>query len=224
MKTFEIVDRQEMMDIDAYAINILKIPSICLVERASLAVLKNIDLTRRHSFAIIVGVGNNGADGLALARNLLALKKDVYVYILGNLDKAKEDFSLNLDAVKTMTDEIYQVKTIADIENMEKNLDRVNTIVDAIFGTGLNRTVEGVYSYVIDLINRKRIYTISVDLPSGLDATSGKSWGDLVDSDLVVSMQCMKKGLVENSYFTDKTLVEDIGIPQMAIDKILERN
>lgn len=216
-----LVNRKQMQEIDSYAINTLKVPSLCLVERASLAVLKHIDLSIRNSFAIVVGVGNNGADGLALARNLLALGKYVDLYIIGNLAKAKNDFSVNLESIRAMTDQIYEVKSIADIEFMEKNLDKVTTIVDGIFGTGLSRTIEGEYAFVIDLINRKRTYTISIDLPSGLDATTGESLGDLVDADLVVTMQCMKEGLLSNPYFKDKTVVEDIGLPLMAIEKVL---
>lgn len=216
-----IVNRDQMQKIDSYAINTLKVPSLCLVERAALAVLKNIDLNIRQSFAIVVGVGNNGADGMALARNLLALGKYVDVYIIGNLDKASGDFLTNLDSVKTMTDQIYEINTIADMEFMEENLDQVNTIVEGIFGTGLSRTIEGKYAYVIDLINRKGTYTISIDLPSGLDATSGESFGDLVDADLVVTMQCMKEGLYSSSYFKDKTVVEDIGLPLKAIERVL---
>src|SRR5699024_11763060 len=113
-----IVNREEMQKIDHYAINVLNIPSICLVERASLAVLKNIDLNIRNSFAVVVGVGNNGADGVALARNLLAMDKYVDLYIVGNLSKASEEFNLNLKAVRAMTDQIYEVKSIADIEFM----------------------------------------------------------------------------------------------------------
>ncbi|MDD7305768.1 MAG: NAD(P)H-hydrate epimerase [Peptoniphilaceae bacterium] len=219
-----LVNRNQMQEIDNYAINTLKIPSICLVERAALAVLKNIDLKIRHSFAIVVGVGNNGADGLALARNLLAMGKYVDIYIVGNLSKKSKDFSLNLEAVKMMTDNVYQVNTIADIEFMEKNLDKVNTIVDGIFGTGLSRTIEGQFAFVIDLINRKTTYTISIDLPSGLDASSGESLGDVVDSDLVVTMQLMKEGLEKNPYFKNKTVIEDIGLPLMAIEKVLTKN
>lgn len=73
-----VVDRQTMQNIDSYAINEIKIPSLCLVERAALSVMDNINLDIRHTFAIIVSCGNNGADGLALARNLLALGKNCH--------------------------------------------------------------------------------------------------------------------------------------------------
>ena len=216
-----VVDSKQMKKIDQYAINNLKIPALCLVERAALAVLKNIDTKVRNNFAIISSIGNNGADGLALARNLLALNKNVEIYIIGNIDKATDEFMINLNSCKKMTDKVLIVETIEDLENMENNLKEVTTIVDAIFGTGLNRSISGIYSYVIALINRSLKYTISIDLPSGLDASTGEKWGELVDSDLIISMQLMKKGLYIKEELKKKTIIEDIGIPQMAIDHVL---
>ncbi|WP_308655047.1 NAD(P)H-hydrate epimerase [uncultured Anaerococcus sp.] len=216
-----VVDSKTMKKIDQYAIDILKVPSICLVERAALAVIKNINLEKRTSFAIVVGVGNNGADGLAIARNLLAMGKYVEIYIVGDLTKQSQDFKLNLDSCKRLTDKIFEPESIEDLAIMEKNLEEVSTIIDAIFGTGLNRTIQGMHSYMISLINRTMKYTISVDIPSGLDGDSGKKWGEVVDCDLIVTMQIMKMGVYEKSRFRDKCIVEDIGIPQKAIAAIL---
>ncbi|ACV28585.1 Nicotinamide nucleotide repair protein [Anaerococcus prevotii] len=216
-----VVDSKTMKKIDQYAIDVLKVPSICLVERAALAVIKNINLEKRTSFAIVVGVGNNGADGLAIARNLLAMGKYVEIYIVGDLTKQSQDFKLNLDSCKRLTDKIFEPKSIEDLAIMERNLEEVSTIIDAIFGTGLNRTVGGMQSYMISLINRTMKYTISVDIPSGLDGDSGRNWGEVVDSDLIISMQIMKRGVYEKSHFKDKCIVEDIGIPQKAIRAIL---
>ncbi|MDU2598273.1 NAD(P)H-hydrate epimerase [Anaerococcus sp.] len=218
-----VVDKDQMIAIDKYAINELKIPALCLVERAALAVIKNINLDVRKSFAIVIGIGNNGADGLAVARNLLARDFYVDLYIIGSLEKASEEFILNYEAVKNLTENIYMVDTIADLEFMEENLSNVTTIIEGIFGTGLDRTISGTYAYVIALINRSLKYIISIDVPSGLDSTSGDSWGEIVDCDLIVSMQLMKQGVFERSIYKNKCVVEDIGIPQKAINKILPK-
>lgn len=217
-----LVDRETMQKIDKFAIEELKIPSLCLVERAALSVMENINLDVRHSFAIIVSCGNNGADGLALARNLLAYGKNCHIYIIGNKDKASEDFIKNFNACKNLTENIYPVETIEDMKFLRENLDRVNTIIDGIFGTGLNRPVSGIYANIIDLINEKNIYTISIDLPSGFDANGENNYGSYVDSDLIVCMQILKKGLYEDTYFRDKTVVCDIGIPKIAIEKFTD--
>ncbi len=217
-----LVDRETMQKIDKFAIEELKIPSLCLVERAALSVMENINLDVRHSFAIIVSCGNNGADGLALARNLLAYGKNCHIYIIGNKDKASEDFIKNFNACKNLTENIYPVETIEDMKFLRENLDRVNTIIDGIFGTGLNRSVSGIYANIIDLINEKNIYTISIDLPSGFDANGENNYGSYVDSDLIVCMQIFKKGLYEDTYFRDKTVVCDIGLPKIAIEKFTD--
>ena len=217
-----LVDRETMQKIDKFAIEELKIPSLCLVERAALSVMENINLDVRHSFAIIVSCGNNGADGLALARNLLAYGKNCHIYIIGNKDKASRDFIKNFNACKNLTENIYPVETIEDMKFLRENLDRVNTIIDGIFGTGLNRPVSGIYANIIDLINEKNIYTISIDLPSGFDANGENNYGSYVDSDLIVCMQILKKGLYEDTYFRDKTVVCDIGIPKIAIEKFTD--
>ena len=216
-----VVDKDQMQKIDQYAINELKIPSICLVERAALSVIKNIDLNVRKTFALVVGIGNNGADGLAIARNLLARDYYVEVYIIGNIEKAKEDFILNYQAVKNLTDKISLIETILDLEVMEKNISKVSTIIEGIFGTGLDRTITGTYAYVIAMLNRSMKYIISIDIPSGVDSTTGEAWGEVVDSDLIVSMQLMKKGVYDRSIYKNKCVVEDIGIPQKAIDHVL---
>ncbi|MDO5047879.1 MAG: NAD(P)H-hydrate epimerase [Anaerococcus sp.] len=219
-----VVDGKQMKAIDTYAIENLKIPSLALVERASLAILKNINLDIRNSFAIVVGLGNNGADGLALARNLLALDKRVEVYILGDTKKASRDFIINLNAVKTLTDRVYPLVSLEDLSFMENNLREVSTIIDGIFGTGLNRPIKPPHSFAIAAINKTLKYTISIDIPSGLDASTGRSFGEVVDCDLIVSMQLMKKGVYEKSDLRSKCLVEDIGIPKLAIKKVLARD
>ena len=157
-----LVDKEKMQAIDSYAINVLKVPALSLVERASLAVLKHINLNKFGYFAIVVGVGNNGADGLALARNLLARYKDVEIYILGDVEKASEEFRLNLESCQMLCEEIFYVQSIEDLEEMERRLNNVNLIVDAIFGTGLNRPVTGIYATVISIINNVMKYKISI--------------------------------------------------------------
>lgn len=216
-----LVDRDQMQAIDRYAIETLKIPSLCLVERASLAVLKNINLNKFGYFAVVAGVGNNGADGLALARNLLARYKDVEIFIVGDIEKASPEFRMNLESCQMLCEEIFFEETIEDLENMEKRLKNVNLVVDAIFGTGLNRPVNGIYATVISILNNVMKYKISIDLPSGLDATTGQELGEVVDADLIVTMQLMKTGLYERAAYKNKCVIEDIGIPQKAIDSVL---
>lgn len=216
-----LVDRVQMQAIDRYAIEVLKVPALSLVERASMAVLKHINLNKFGYFGVVVGVGNNGSDGLALARNLLARYKDVEIFIIGDVEKASPEFKLNLESCEMLCEEIYYVESIEDLENMEKRLSNVNLIVDAIFGTGLNRPVTGIYATVISIINNVMKYKISIDIPSGLDASTGADLGEVVDADLIVTMQLMKTGVYERPAYKNKCVIEDIGIPQKAIDSVI---
>lgn len=216
-----LVDKDQMQKIDRYAIDELGIPSLVLVERASLAVLKHINLNKYSKFAVVASVGNNGADGLALARNLLSLGKRVDIFILGSIDKASEDFRINLRACKNLTDAIYDFDTLKDLADFEKRISNSQIIIDAIFGTGLNRPVSGLFATVISIMNNVMKYKISIDLPSGLDASTGADLGEVVDADLIIVMQLMKKGLYLREKYKDKCRLEDIGIPKKAIEHIL---
>lgn len=211
-----------MKMIESYAIESYGIPDVALMENAALKVMKNIDLVNRETFAIICGTGNNGADGLVIARNLLALDKTVYVFLLGDINKGSRLFDLNLKVLEKMEANIQSLETIGDFEDFEKNLGRVNTIIDAITGIGFEGAFQGVYDFVIDVINRSRIYTISVDMPSGMEANTGYVPTVCIIPDIVVTFQIMKKGLLEtNRLLNTKIIVEPIGIPIQAVNRVI---
>ena len=216
-----IVTADEMRRIDKYAINVLEIPSIVLMENAALKVIKNIDIERRNSFAVICGTGNNGGDGLAVARGLLSLGKKVYTYIIGSKGEGSEEFKINLRSLMKISDNVKFMNTIGDIQSLPEELENVNMIIDAIFGIGLNSEVKGMAQYVIDTINKSRIYTLSVDIPSGMHPDTGAIMGTCVDPSLIVCMSSMKKGLVRNSLISTDIVVEHIGIPKEAYKAVL---
>ena len=218
----QVVTKEQMKMIESYAIESYGIPDVALMENAALKVMKNIDLVNRETFAIICGTGNNGADGLVIARNLLALDKTVYVFLLGDINKGSRLFDLNLKVLEKMEANIQNLETIGDFEDFEKNLGRVNTIIDAITGIGFEGAFQGVYDFVIDVINRSRIYTISVDMPSGMEANTGYVPTVCIIPDIVVTFQIMKKGLLEtNRLLNTKIIVEPIGIPIQAVNRVI---
>lgn len=214
------VTADEMRLIDRYAIDTLGIPSILLMENAALRTIEKIDLARRHSFAVFCGVGNNGGDGLAIARGLLALGKKVYTFIVGDREKMTEEFRINYGALERIG-EIYWVETLGDLDLLNEKLDHVNTIVDCLFGTGLNRDIRGTAVVVIEQINRSRIFTLSVDVPSGLNATTGESFGAVVDASEVICLQYMKTGLIDSRFVHCPVHVVPIGIPALAYERVI---
>lgn len=215
------VTGNQMKAIDNYCIEKLGIPGIVLMENAALKVIKNIDLNRFNSFTIVCGVGNNGGDGLAVARHLYVLGKKVKVFIIGNLNKGSEDFNTNYNILNNLGLELIHVDSQETLETLNSSLKSSDMTIDAIFGTGLSREVEGLYKDVISSINAYSNYILSIDIPSGMNSDTGEILGIAVKADITVTMQLMKKGLVGNSSEAGQVIVEPIGMPKIAIDSVL---
>ena len=215
------VTGEQMKAIDNYCIEKLGIPSIVLMENAALKVVKNIDLDKFNSFTIVCGVGNNGGDGLAVARHLYVLEKEVRVFVIGNMDKGSKDFNTNYNILKNMGLEIIHIASEEALGKLNQSLKSTDMTIDAIFGTGLSREVEGLYRDVISSINAYSNYILSIDIPSGMNSDTGEILGIAVKADVTVTMQLMKKGLVNNANEAGKVIVEPIGMPKIAIDSVL---
>ena len=137
----ESVSRDEARNADKRAIETFGIPSILLMENAAIAVLNEV---REYAvFAIVCSPGSNGGDGLALARHLCILGKDVRVYIVGDPRKGSEDFKTNLKIMSKLAPEVLNTVTDENFEDFESALRGCETCIDAIFGTGLMREFSG---------------------------------------------------------------------------------
>lgn len=213
-----------MRKIDKYSIEVLKIPSIVLMENAALKVIKNIDLENMHSFSIICGKGNNGGDGLAVARHLHVMGKDISVFLLGGERGLLGDSQINYNILLNMGIKIMPINNMEDINEMRECLEQVDVIIDAILGTGLNKNVEGVYSAAISVINESNSYILSIDIPSGLECNSGRVLGNSIRANKTVTFQLYKKGFLNYGVdkYTGEVVIEDIGIPKDAIHKFHE--
>ena len=165
----KILSIDNVREADNYTIKNEPIKSIDLMERASKQLFYWIKKRLKKSSSIIVfaGPGNNGGDGLALARMLSKASYKVEVKIIKFTDKFSDDFNFNLkrlQEIKEITcEEIDDVKKLSDL-----NPDAV--IIDAIFGSGLSRPVKGLAADVIHFINKHTGVTIAIDVPSGLFA------------------------------------------------------
>lgn len=211
----------EMKAIDTYAINVIGIPSIVLMENAALKVIENIDTNIMHSFTIICAPGNNGGDGLAIARHLLVKNKKVDIFIVGDLNKATTDFQVNLNILKNMKVDFTHITDTNDLDKLKTALIENDLTIDAIFGIGLERPVENTFYEVITRINKFSNKILSVDTPSGLDGDSGEVLGIAVKADQTICFHEMKKGLVDKITHTGSITVVDIGIPKFVNEIIL---
>lgn len=218
------VSGEEMKLIDKYCIENLGIPGIVLMENAALKVLKNIEMNKYNTFVIVCGVGNNGGDGLALGRHLMVQGKKVRFFILGNMDRGSNDFSVNYNIIKNINGDIVHIDSDKKLSLFKDSIIDSDIIIDSIFGTGLTRNVEGIFKDVILSINKSGKYVISIDIPSGLDGNTGKILGICVKASKTITFQLLKRGLAGMEKFAGEIIVEPIGIPDMVIDAVLGEN
>lgn len=216
-----IATAEIMRKIDNYCISELKIPGIVLMENAALKIIKNLDLDKYNSFCVVCTKGNNGGDGFAVARHLYVLNKKVEVFLVGNKEGMSPDCKTNYDILKKIGVNINKVNNIEDINDLRDSIEKNQVTVDAIFGTGLSRNVEGIFDSVISIINENSKYIVSIDVPSGFDSNTGKVLGNCVRANKTVSFQLYKRGFLnyDTDSLTGEIVVEDIGIPETAISK-----
>ncbi|MDW8273698.1 MAG: NAD(P)H-hydrate dehydratase [Chitinophagales bacterium] len=162
----KILSASQIREADAYTIRHEPIASIALMERAARAFVQVFSAHiswRKRRICVVCGIGNNGGDGLAIAR-LLHAHASVKVLIVGDPLKSSPDFKTNLERLAHTSVDVYY----ADQQPFLPLLQDADIIIDAIFGTGLSRKAEGIFQEVIHAINALRKTVVSVDIPSGL--------------------------------------------------------
>lgn len=222
-----VVNATEMKNIDRYSIEQLGIPSLALMERAALAVTEEIekhvprDTLRGKQSLILCGMGNNGGDGLAIARMLYVLGGNPVVYITGGPEQGTGEWKTQYQAVKNLK---IPFCTLAEAEKIVKE-DRAGLIVDALFGIGLTRGITGEAAEVIGLASLSGAYKVAVDIPSGISADTGQVCGVGFQADLTVTFGSLKMGclLYLGAYYCGKVVTARIGFPEEAYDFVKPR-
>ena len=187
----------EMRTLDRTAIEEFGIAEELLMENAGLAVysvLLNEFGIRDKRFVIFCGTGNNGGDGLVVARKIHSNGGSAQVLILGDPSKFKGAARVNFDIVSRLPIEVRQLESSEAVRAVRTDVAHCDAIVDAIFGTGLTRDVGGRYRDAIELINASRKPVFSVDIPSGVHGDTGKAMGTAVKADHTVTFGLPKIG------------------------------
>jgi len=209
----KIFSAPQIREWDAYTISHEPVSSVGLMERAALACSNWIT----HSFPLLgkifyifCGKGNNGGDGLALARLLLDKHIPVLVYILEFGHKGTEDFQANLERLHKLTKEIHFIQT----EELFPHLPENAVIVDALLGSGLNRPLEGLTASLVEFLNKSRLPTIAIDLPSGMRADQPCSKDPMVHATHTLTLGSYKLGLLlpENANASGDVQLLPIGL------------
>ena len=224
----KVVTAAEMRQIDQDTIEGIGIPGIVLMETAGSAIVRAIEqhYPTCQRIGIFAGKGNNGGDGIVIARQLAHIGRDVRLFLVSPPDSFTGEAQTNLQIAKNLglpIEEILGEKEEwkrGSVEAWKCLMANCELLVDAILGTGLRGSVRDPIAAVINAINRLPTPILSVDLPSGLDADTGHPLGTSVRADRTVTIGLPKRGLLMHpgAELAGKLEVVDIGFPEQVVD------
>lgn len=215
-----ILNAQQVREWDAYTIAHTPITSLQLMEKAATACVDWIADNYGHetSFAIFCAKGNNGGDGLAIARLLYLKGYKVTVSILEFGKLGTDDFQSNLQRLHELDILIRFVPTKETIPAIDKD----EVVIDALYGSGLNRPLDGLSRLLVEHLNNSGAAIISIDLPTGLYADKSLDDGLAIRASHTLTFQCLKPAFLvsENELYTGKLHVLDIGLQPAFLETI----
>lgn len=217
----KILTAEQIRTWDQFTIEHEPIASIDLMERAATKCFEWLEENNWfiHSFAIFCGKGNNGGDGLAIARMLANKGCPVSVYILEFGHKGTEDFQANLARLHQ-----YPAVTIQFIQD-ESNFHQLSgdtIVIDALFGSGLTRPLDGITSKLVEHINNSGCSVIAIDVPSGMAVDRSSKGHTIIKAAYTLSFQCYKQAFLaaENAEFMGEVIILDIGLSSDHLNKV----
>lgn len=191
-----------------------------MMENAGAAAVKRLveklgNLTSKN-ILIFAGLGNNGGDGLVMARHLAGYSAKVTVMLLGVPEKIKtEESNWNWSILKKMPSVKLMTGDSLDFDF------KPDVIIDGILGTGISGKIREPYASAINYINESNCYKFAVDVPSGLDPQTGETANICVKADMTVTFHKMKQGIPKRKDLTGELFTEKIGIPPEAEEGVL---
>lgn len=209
-----IADAKEMKEIEKHTIDDIGISSLVLMERAALSVSEEIlkRFSKKSRICVVCGVGNNGADGVAIGRQLLEKEYKVDIVVLGNREKYSKEMTTQLAVISKM-----KISCLDKIPNKD-----YDCFVDAIFGIGLAREItDRDFREAIDTINSSDAYIYSVDIPTGIHTDTGKVMGNAIKANETITFTCEKTGLClyPGKEYAGKVTIKEIGISKKIVQK-----
>jgi len=217
----KIATVEQMRGLDRRTIGENGVAGLVLMEnagRGACAVIQEHFPELRRA-AVFAGKGNNGGDGLVIARHLQNAGVEVMVLLLAGKDEIKGDARTNLEAWLKMKGKLEQIKSEKDLAGQRPAILHADLLVDAIFGTGLNAEVQGLYRAAIELINQvsseRNLPVLAVDIASGLNADTGQVMGVAVEADVTATFGLAKVGQLcfPGAALSGRIEVIDISIP-----------
>ncbi len=224
-----VLTPQEMAQSDAYTIETLKLTDYTLMRQAATGLF---DYAMQHrlipqtQISILVGLGNNGGDGVVFGEHLVNKGYDVTLFVIGDTTKHSPSLKKALSECKNKTT-IYSIHAIADLKHRYKSLQSSELIIDALFGTGLKMPLKGIFKTLVDEINTFNLPVISIDIPSGINAYNGLALGSAIHATHTFIIQHYKTGnlLHDAADYHGKHHVIDVGIhmPKFAYNRVMPK-
>jgi NAD(P)H-hydrate epimerase len=225
-----LVTANEMQEMDQKAIHSFGIPGLVLMENAGRGsvrvLLSKIDRKKTQKIAVLAGRGNNGGDGFVMARYLLEKGFKVAVFLLAPKEAVKGDAKVNMQLFEKLCDRsseaaLVEIKTEAEFKTNRSRILHHDLFIDAVLGTGLNADLRGLIRDAVELMNSSGKPVFSVDIPSGLNADTGKPMGKAVKAFATATFAFAKAGhiLYPGNLHTGELSIIDIGIPKFIADE-----
>ncbi|MBL7085014.1 MAG: NAD(P)H-hydrate epimerase [Candidatus Omnitrophica bacterium] len=211
----KVVTAKQMRQIDKKATQKFGFPAIILMENAAISsafcALQMLKVGQGNVL-ILCGQGNNGGDGFACARHLINHGLKVKVCFVGKVEKLSSEAKTNYQILRKIGEKILKPK----ISSLKKKLESADLIVDALLGIGLKNKVREPYFSLISIINDSNKPVLSLDIPSGLDATSGKAHGISVKAKHTLTFGLLKKGFLnpQARKYIGEVTIGDISLPR----------
>lgn len=218
-----VVSADRMQELDRVTIHEIGIPGAVLMESAGRATFEAIMAgyadRAAHGTVVLCGKGNNGGDGFVIARWLHNAGVPVQVLLLADGAAVAGDAAINFAACTALDVPMLEVASPRDWPRARRCIARAGLIVDALLGTGLSTPVRGTFRRAIEAMNASGTAVVAVDVPSGLDATSGAVLGAAVQADMTCTFGLPKSGLVVHpgAALAGDLRVVDIGIPPAVV-------
>lgn len=217
-----ILDAEAMREVDRYAIDTLGVPSLVLMENAAIGVADAVGrrFPEARAAAILCGPGNNGGDGLALARQLLARGYDPRVLLVGDREPAG-DAGVQLEICRRLGLEPARLRDTTELAGALTVCRETDLVVDALFGTGLARPLEGLFAELVEGLAGVPVPCVAVDLPSGLSGSRVEALGPHVEAQLTVTFAALKLAHVfpPAAAACGEVVVADLGIPTAVVER-----
>ncbi len=219
-----ILSPEEMRYFDKTAQEQFGVEPILLMENAgkrSAEIIEMEVLEDTDSVAVICGTGNNGGDGMVIARWLYNHGFDVCCYVVGDRDKFSPLADKNHSILQKMHCEIQYISCKKDLDKIVDQFYDFDVIIDALFGVGLKGEVKGYRKNLIEIINELDEIIVAIDIPSGLDAEKGTVANVAIHADITITMANMKYGhlLYPGRDLCGEMYIVDIGIPELAYEE-----